>query len=82
MDPIIFLHRGRYLPVFAFKPGVVHYDIEKALESRYRNHQKKVKLIARVKSLVSLEWLLHQRYQSLLHPHVKPVMVHIRKPRG
>ena len=61
MDPIIFLHRDRYLPVFAFKPGVVRYDIEKALESRYRNHQKRVKLIARVKSMVSFEWLLHHR---------------------
>ena len=81
MDPIIFFHRGRYLPVFAFKPGVVPYDIEKALEGRYRNHQKKVKLIARVKSLVSLEWFLHHRYPSPLHPHANPVTVHIRKRR-
>ena len=81
MDPIIFLHRGRYLPVFAFKPGVVHYDIEKALEHRYRNHQKKIKLIARAKSLLSLEWLLHHRYPSPLQSHAKPVTVHIRKRR-
>ncbi len=81
MDPIIFFHRGRYLPVFAFKPGVVHYDIEKALESRYRNHQRKIKLIAGVRSLLSLEWLLRHRYQPLLQSHAKPVTVHIRKRR-
>ena len=81
MEPIIFLYRSGYLPAFPFKPGIVRYDIEKALENRYRSHQRKIKLIAWVKSLASFEWLLRHRYQTPLHSRPKPVAVHVRKRR-
>ena len=76
---------GGALSAFAFKPRLIHYDIEKALERRYQRHQRQIRtsafLTKWVEYIFSLESHVQDHLRSLLHPHAKPVTVHIRKRR-
>lgn len=85
MNPILFLYRGEDLLAIGFKPRMTHYDIENILERRYRRHQRQIKTTAWLTKWVeyreSLEHRLQIRFHSLLHPHAKPVAVHIHKRR-
>lgn len=85
MNPILILYQGEDVLTLGFKPRAIHYDIEKVLEGRYRRHRRQIKtsvlLTEWVQIMVSLEHRLQDRFHSLLHPHAKPVAVHIRKRR-
>jgi hypothetical protein len=85
MNPIIFYYRGGDFGAFVFRLGVLHYDIEKVLERRYRNHQRQMRtsafLTKWVEDIFSLERRLQGHVHSMLHPHANPVTVHIRKRR-